>query len=254
MRVALVLLVSGVAVVAGNWYAKSRSRPAPDTRGLIAEPALVRLDPAGNPTGEVTVRLTNESGHPVEITDTETTCGCARLSPAAGTVLGPNEGMDLRVRVSYPEEGYRQAAIRIKHSRGRVPVEVVLVMTGNRPVPYLSADSTNRFTHIGLDKLPPDKTFRVVAYERPGSPPWLSAARSQVGEVEVSGPRLTERDVGALVERTYAYDLRWVQLPRTREFRGDILANILTDGGKPGDGPTVKVAEVRGTLAIPPEE
>ena len=251
MRVALVLIVSGVAMAAGDWYAKSRIRPAPPPdRGLVADPVVVRLDPVENPTGEATVRLYNESDRPVEITQTETTCRCAQLTAAAGVTIPPRSAHELRVRVTYPEEGYQQAAVRVKHTSGPVPVEVMLIMTGRRPIPYVASGSSNRFTHIGIDSPPPAGIFRVVTFERAGGKPWLAAAQSQVEEVVVSGPRLTERVVGTIVERTYEYGVAWTGLPRTREFRGDIVA-WAAEGMRPDEFRLIKVAETHGTDADP---
>jgi hypothetical protein len=105
----------------------------------------------------------------------------------------------------------------------------------------------NRVTHIGIVTPPPAHTFRVVTFERAGGKPWLGSARSQIGEIVVSGPRTTERAVGAVVERTYEYGIKWTALPRTREFRGDIVAEVTGDGGKTDSLCAVKVAEIHGT-------
>lgn len=106
-------------------------------KALLVEPNAIRLRRPGSTSSQkVVCRVTNESGHLVEITDIKGTCACAIAEPPSRSALAHGEFVDVVMEVRFPEFGKQDSTITIAtnppDAGARIPVQLV---SPKEPIP-----------------------------------------------------------------------------------------------------------------------
>ncbi len=108
-------------------------------KALLVEPNAIRLRRPGSTSSQkVVCRVTNESGHLVEITDIKGTCACAIAEPPSRSALAHGEFVDVVMEVRFPEFGKQDSTITIAtnppDAGARIPVQLV---SPKEPIPRM---------------------------------------------------------------------------------------------------------------------
>lgn len=178
---------------------------------------------------KVEYSIRNTSYEPIQLQNTETTCGCT-LANIEPRMLQPGQTAKLTADVDSIPVGSKNVQITVKTSSKNQPELVMnLKLVGTGKVPYVAYVSET--IPFGRVFQPGQKeSFFVETREAEGSKPWLGIPVVDSVDFTMSGGLKEERSMGAgTLFRRYEFQMEQNKLVKTGEFRGVVVFQDQSD-------------------------
>lgn len=188
---------------------------------LTVEPSVLELsgDSRQDPRREVSCRLTNDSSRPVRVASIQTSCSCTIADPLERTSLKPGESVPLRLQVTLPVYGRKEAAVTIEADPPSAsPPRLRLILHGPaRPVPFVESLPQDIWLSGHLPGESVTRECEITTVEAPASEPWIRGLSTADNGIEArpEGPP-EESPFGDRIRRVYRFRITGT-LPQTTE-------------------------------------
>jgi len=197
-------------------------------------PAIVSVGGpnAATETELVRISLQNHSSRDVALRSVRTSCSCVSASPIGDVTIPAQTARILEFRVNLPDSGTSSTEIWCYVDCNPEPLRCRVLAAGRRELPVLRTVRNGNPTFLALASIAePAKTVTIETRERKESPPWIARLDCDLLEVEVqpNGVREQAHADDDFVDRTYAFDVRWSQIPSSPEFSGKLTAITIDD-------------------------
>lgn len=197
-----------------RWQMTVKSNLLPSKPEILSvDPSSVRLQRAKpNDSGSMTVSLTlkNQGRRPIKILGISTSCGCTVVGKPKKWELKRGDSTILEVQATIPDSGERNSRLQIRYENDQ-PSEIVV------PITLVGAERVIPFVHFIPEQFEMrgfefddirQKSFEVVAIERPESDPWLIGFDCGTTPVHMTTKIVSEEShVKGEIRRTYCCEV-----------------------------------------------